>query len=182
VADALLERDPSESLEELVRASEARRASPIPWRRRRRAIAALVVLVTSIIMGAYFASRPWHRYTFKASSVAPSYREEGPLNLLQAAELVVQTKTENGPWVEVDLQKTRKVGAVVLRNRHDCCQDRGVPMVVELADEDRQWTVVASRNKKFDTWKARFTPTEARYVRIRSTARTAIGLREIQIR
>ena len=56
-------------------------------------------------------------------------------------------------------------------------------MIVEVAGEDKAWVQVGERTEKFDKWDLRFTtPHEARWLRIRSTAKTVLHLSDIQIR
>lgn len=152
-------------------------------RRRPWMYAGLIVLVVGAL-GAFEAARfPWRSYAFKASSAEAGFVAQGRLSQLQSYNLLFHTTTEDGPWVEIDLFETRTVSRIILRQRADCCKDRGLPMIVEVAGEDKAWVEVGERTVAFDKWDLRFTkPHEARWVRIRSTATTILHLSDIQIR
>jgi hypothetical protein len=150
--------------------------------------ASLLVIVTLgaiatllIPIFAYFRY-PSDRYEWRASSSTRGYASSGFLGQLDAFALVVHTGYQAEPWVEIDLEKTRTIKRVIVRQRLECCQDQGIPMVIEIAGEDKQWRQVAEKTTSFDSWSARFSPQAARWVRIRSTAKsTAIQLREVRI-
>lgn len=93
------------------------------------------------------------------------------------------TKEEESPWVEIDLGGDSKPFARIdVRNRTDCCQDRAVPLVVEVGDDEARWTEVAWRHEPFLHWTARFSPVRARYVRLRVPRKTFLHLESIEIR
>jgi hypothetical protein len=149
--------------------------------RRFGVIGLLAATALSILLFTYLRF-PSDSYAFVASSAHKGFYTEGRLGSVYAYGLVLHTRQEREPWVEIDLQKTRTVKGLTLRNRPDCCSERGIPMIVELAGEDKAWRVVAERNKPFDTWVVKFPPQEARWARIRSTATTVLHFREIKVR
>lgn len=143
------------------------------------ALAAIATLLIPIF--AYFRY-PSDRYEWRASSSTRGYASSGFLGQLDAFALIVHTGYQAEPWVEIDLEKTRTIKRVIIRQRLECCQDQGIPMVIEIAGEDKQWRQIAEKTTSFDSWSARFSPQAARWVRIRSTAKsTAIQLREVRI-
>ncbi len=121
-------------------------------------------------------------YKYKVSTAHRGYPTEGFIGRIYAFGLVLHTQQQPEPWVEIDLEKTRPISRIVLWHRADCCHDRGLPMIVEIAGEDKAWEVVAERDKAFDRWTISLPGREARWIRIRSTANTVLHFREIQVR
>ena len=96
-------------------------------------------------------------------------------------ELVFHTALEDRPWVSIDLLETRWLHGLEILNRTDCCQERAVPLVVEVAGEDGHYAEVARRNETFAVWKPVFDNRRARYIRLWVDARTSFHLEEIRI-
>ena len=154
-------------------------------RRSRGAIAAALGLMVAIV--AIVGTVPlWYRpaaltFRWRTSSALSGFKDSGALGELQAYDLQFHTNEESGPWVVVDMQATRTIDRVVLKNRTECCKDRGVPLVVEVALDEGRFETVAERTEAFDVWTAHFTARPARYVRVRSRATTVLHLRRIEI-
>ncbi len=153
-------------------------------RRALRIISVLVVTVgATIAFAATALARPWEKYTWVASSAFEGFSIEGTLGERDwEHDLVVHTDEQPDPWVLVDLLATRTIGRVVIVNRADCCSDRGLPLTLEVALDDRRFVPIATRTDPFVTWEAAFPSQKARYVRLRAKGVTIINLREIQIR
>ncbi len=150
---------------------------------RRYTFLALVVTVLSIVFGVSYARRGrWAKYKWRASSASEGFALEGVLGERGPYELVLHTDTQTDPWVEIDLLDTRAIKSIVVKNRADCCHDRGVPLVVEVAGEDLVWREVGRREKSFDVFRARFELQPARWVRLRAEGRTVMHYRAIEIR
>ena len=64
------------------------------------------------------------------------------------------------------LGQVRKTSSIVVTNRLDCCPDRAVPLVVELSTDSKNRKVVAKRTTSFDTFRATYATTRARYVKL----------------
>jgi hypothetical protein len=92
------------------------------------------------------------------------------------------TDPQDNPWIEFDLGKPTGVHRIDVENRDDCCQDRAIPLVVELSNDRTSWKEVARRDKDFSTWVARFPATRARYVRLRVPRSTTFHLHAVAIR
>jgi hypothetical protein len=141
------------------------------------ATAALLILATLSLR------RPWERYTWVGSSGWGGFNTSGTLwDHDWTYDLLFHTEEEENPWVVIDLLATRTVGKITVVNRSDCCQDRGLPLVVEVAGVDRQFVQVGLRTSRFDVWKLTFPRREARYVRLRAKGRTILHLRDVEIR
>ena len=123
------------------------------------------------------ADKPW-----TASSAAiqcvPAKHNCGGLH----SGVFVHTKLENEPWLRLDLGAEHELERIELQNRTDCCQDRAVPVIVELSKDGTRFHTVARRDETFDVWHTRFKPERARYVRIRVLKLTALHLERVDVR
>lgn len=153
--------------------AEGRRGSPVS-------------IKSLLVLGAALATlsgcgNTWDDYRWVASSHASGLPQSGRLSDVGAYGLLLHTELERNPWVLLDLLKSRQISHIVIENRLDCCQRRGLPLVVELDDADVGYVEVARRTTPFDTWEIRFPPARARYVRIRSEARTILHLGSVKL-
>jgi hypothetical protein len=97
--------------------------------------------------------------------------------------ILFHTEEEESPWVELDLGVDRKpFSRIDVQNRIDCCQDRAVPLIAEVSDDETKWTEVAWRDEPFVNWTARFPPMRTRYVRLRVPRKTFLHLESIAVR
>jgi hypothetical protein len=90
--------------------------------------------------------------------------------------------SDSNPWIEFDLGLPKKVHRVDITNRGDCCQDRAIPLLVEVGNDRTNWSEVARQDKEFKSWTAKFAPRVARYVRLRVPRQTVFHLQEVAIR
>jgi len=163
--------------------SWARTDAREPTRRRWSIRAAIgLALVVAVPATAPFWYHPAQLdYTWRTSSAEPGFEGTGKLGDSQPYDLLFHTREEPGPWVLVDMLKTRKIDRVVLKNRLDCCLDRGFPLVVEVSLDGASFEVVAQQDSFFTVWTARFKKRAARYVRVRSLRTTALHLHRIEL-
>jgi hypothetical protein len=96
--------------------------------------------------------------------------------------MLFHTEQENNPWVEYDLGAPKPIHRVEVANRSDCCDDRAIPLVVELSNDRTNWTEVARRDSEFQSWTAKFATKTVRYVRLRVPRVTALHLKEVVVR
>jgi hypothetical protein len=99
----------------------------------------------------------------------------------ESPDLFFHTKDENGPWVEIDLGQPTQFSRVRVENRRDCCFERAVPLIVEVSNTQDKFKEVSRRTSSFTSWLARFSPVEARYVRVRAPSRTALHLYRVRV-
>ena len=92
------------------------------------------------------------------------------------------TTEQPSPSITFDLDRIVDVRAVTVVNRGDCCDDRAVPLVVEVSEDQSTWREVARRTATFRRWEASFAPTAARWVRLRATRATRLHLESVAIR
>jgi hypothetical protein len=100
----------------------------------------------------------------------------------QARDYQFHTQEEDSPWVEIDLQKPTQFSVVDIINRKDCCQDRAVPTVIEVSRDQQRWKEVSRRTETYSTWRAKFAPVTARYVRVRVARHSFLHLAGVAVR
>ncbi len=116
------------------------------------------------------AHRPWF-----ASSAAPPNSLSGIGPSTTTADLFFHTTVSDHPWIEIDLGAPRTIRSLLIENRRDCCEDRALPINLEILDEARgKWRVVAQRRAGFYVWTHSFAPVRARRVRVRLAAASGI--------
>lgn len=123
----------------------------------------------------------WDDYRWSASSSDFGHPERGTLEHSASNGLLFHTSLEQDPWLVVDMLEVRPVDRIVIENRLDCCQARGLPLVVELGATPGKFAVVAERTTAFDTWEVTLQPVSARYLRLRAKGRTYLHLGAIAI-
>ncbi len=167
----------------------AERALERLWFRRLVRLSLPVVLLALVLAGVFYGverieqardvarGRPW-----TASSRWP---EGGCLSPAQecpgSPSFFFSTNEEDSPWVEFDLGSVQDVSGFSISNRKDCCQDRAIPLVVEVSTDHAKWREVARRSESFTTWKASFSTTKARWVRFRVARRSFLHLSSVRV-
>lgn len=115
--------------------------------------------------------KPW-RTSSSALSCVPAEHNCGGTK----TDILFHTQEEDSPWFEIDLGAPTSISAATVRNRTDCCQDRAIPLVLEVSDDTTTWREVAKRDAAFVTWNVEFPSQTARYVRARGLRRTILHL------
>jgi hypothetical protein len=174
-------REAERVITELLRAQRVR--GPMP--RRARLVATVSALVFVLSIGATLAPRLLHSavppYPWTASSAAPGFRDHGVLDSQGQGELLFHTDREMDPWIVIDLLSVRPLHSMEITNRTDCCAERCLPLVVEVAGTDSRYMEVTRRATVFQNWHVEFGRRQARYVRLRVDGRAYFHLREIKI-
>lgn len=155
-------------------------------------LAALTVAVMVVVVGATEATRAdWESYTFRASSAQPPFAVAGRLAETGPWELVLQTKVEDDPWVEIDLMRERVVTRLVLVPGSPlyfaaAAAVLGEPhtRVVELAGEDRIFREVARVDQErivAGRWEVALGNRRARYARLRLLGRSVLFFQTLEL-
>lgn len=122
-------------------------------------------------------NKPW-----RASSSMSGFGCNSPLQkCADSPDFFFHTLEETGPWVEIDLGAPTRFSSVRIDNRRDCCFDRAAPLIVEISKDQQRFKEVSRRTKSFTSWRANFTPIEARYVRVRAPSRTMLHLSQVRV-
>ena len=99
----------------------------------------------------------------------------------EGGSVFFHTNEEKDPWIEFDLGKEQEISTVQIDNRLDCCSERTTPLIVEVSQNHKKWSTVARQDTEFKTWRATFTPTKARWVRLRVRKVTYLHLARVHI-
>jgi hypothetical protein len=145
------------------------------------AVGVLVFVVVAVVWGPVIFGPRWEKYRWTASSADYGLPQSGTLANRGILGLLFHTAEELHPWILIDMLKTRSISRVIVKNRYDCCFDRGLPVVLEVSEDGKSFAPVGRQRGSFDVWTADFSAREARYVRIRSEATAAIHFRAIEI-
>jgi hypothetical protein len=159
----------------------ARRARQRAWARALAPLLALAVVLGFVGWRLFraqelAAGKPW-----KTSSLAyvcdPAQKRCGDRD----TGIFFHTQEDAEPWFEVDLGAVHELKRVELKNRSDCCQERAVPLVVEVSLDHQHYQMVARKFATFDHWSQSFPTTRGRYVRLRVARRSLLHLEQVQV-
>jgi len=82
----------------------------------------------------------------------------------------------------VDLGRVRRIKAIELFNRPDCCEERTAPVAVQVSTDGVTYRTVLRRKRAFYRWKAALpSGTDARYVRLVHETTGYFHLAEIKV-
>jgi hypothetical protein len=90
----------------------------------------------------------------------------------------IQAPNQN---VTIDLGSVRRISRVVVYNRSDCCQERAVPLRLELSKDGKGFTIIEERHEPFDRWQVELPDTTARYVRLSDQKSDFFHLSEVEV-
>lgn len=113
---------------------------------------------------------------FRTSTTLPGWQDGQGLNL------IFHTENESSPWVEYDLGQPTSMHEVTLVNRQDCCDERAIPMAVEVSDDRTSWQKVAERREPFKKTTISFEPTTRRFLRLRVLRPSFLHLESVEAR
>jgi hypothetical protein len=91
------------------------------------------------------------------------------------------TESDGQQWVVIDLGSVRKFDKVVVYNRSDCCQERAVPLKLEVSKDNENFKFLREQKDVFDKWTAKDLRAEGRYVRLLNTPPNHFHLAEVEI-
>jgi hypothetical protein len=118
--------------------------------------------------------------THPASRALPGELVNGRIEFTYGAH----TDIEDDPWIVIDLAQPVRIGKIVVYNRGDCCFSDVLPLIVEAGDSESSFRQVAVRNAPFSRtrpWVIDRLDVTARYLRLRKTGHTYIGLSEVSV-
>ncbi len=121
---------------------------------------------------------PW-----RTSSLVARFSCESPRQGCFHDHFFFHTREQRKPWIEFDLENVPSVSQLVIRNRTDCegCSARAVPLVIEVSDDRKKWKEIARRDADFQVWTAKFSTIHPRWLRLRSTRKTSLHLKQVRI-
>jgi F5/8 type C domain len=140
-------------------------------------LVAFVLVVRAPPEGADISiNKPW-----RASSAYVGHTTEGRKPERPTDVMFFCTNEDDSPWWQVDLSTLRTIDRITLVNRGDCCAERATPLAIEVSSDGNSWREVIRRDETFRTWRAKFKPTQARYVRLRALRRTFLHMKDVRI-
>ena len=151
--------------------------------------AALLAVFVLCVLGARWveAYRQRDNLAFHRPVQASSTEEVAYLNTDRLVDGVVDnvgfhtTAADPSPSATIDLGASKRFGTVVIHNRADCCQERQVPMVLEVSEDGVKFERLAERAVKFDAWTVDNLQARGRYVRLRLEGSGMFHLAEVAI-
>lgn len=123
------------------------------------------------------SGKPWQA----SSALADCPLGEDGICRGRSLDIFFHTTIQENPWVRFDLGAATSFSKVLLVNRSDCCQERAVPLVVEVSDDAKTYRQVAGRDRPFSKILLSFPPTTARYLRLRVDKKTALHLERVSV-
>jgi hypothetical protein len=166
--------------------AELRRRSALGWLRARPRQAKVFVSVGVVLLVALAAFR-WlepdlaEGKRWEASSAWGPFPRTGVMTGEAPIDGRFHTNDEQDPWVRLDLGEARRVHAIRIENRTNCCKERAIPLAIELSVDGERWKIVGYRRVLFDTFRQEFAAQQARYVRLRVDRRSLLHLRRISV-
>jgi hypothetical protein len=114
--------------------------------------------------------------SFRLESINPAQLVDGIRNNLGF-------HTDKGPnqYVVIDLGSVQRISRVDVYNRVNCCQERAVPLRIEVSLDQKGYRQVASRDDAFQVWQAKVPATNARYVRLTDLKNDFFHLSEVEV-
>jgi hypothetical protein len=86
------------------------------------------------------------------------------------------------PYATIDLGKVHRVSRIEIFNRPDCCQERAVPLDVQLSVDGKNFSTIRREKHSFFELTVRTKlPTPARYVRLQHVGTEHFHLSEVEV-
>jgi hypothetical protein len=158
-------------------------------RRELQRVTRNIVTLLGAVGFASLAVQYWHVHgdlargkTWRASSELVNCRPIAKGGCAGRPSIFFHTKEEQNPWIEYDLGVPTKLSRVIVENATDGLRERAIPLVVEISDNQKDWSEVARITRTFESWTPSFPEVSARYVRFRAARVTYLHLSQIEIR
>jgi hypothetical protein len=107
---------------------------------------------------------------FQDRGVRPSPKPNAPV--------FFHTKSDDHPWVRIDLGRPTVLRSIRVDNRTDCCEAGAVPLNVEIPDGS-DWRLLCQRRTPFSSWTCRFPAVAVRWFRITFPGTGALQLKGV---
>ncbi len=166
--------------------TDATRVKHVTLQRWLRLTAAIVI----VILG---SRAIWHKVTdrrnlalYKGVSISSMDTQVGadPKGLVDGDLYRLGFHTASAPnqTATVDLGVPQQISRIVVYNRSDCCQERAVPLRVEISEDGKTYRPVTERKEPFPvSFTVDFAKTKARYVRLTALQNTVFHLNEVEV-
>jgi hypothetical protein len=158
----------------------------VQWLRRWLAVLTLLPFVALLAWGARAAlghpNLAWHR-PVHVTDRDPTWGPD-PQQLVDGDRLNLGFHTTFRPntTVTIDLGAVRPLRRIDVYNRADCCQDRAVPLALQLSSDGTTYETVTTRATLFIDWSVSLpSGTRARFVRLVHNSNNYFHLSEVEV-
>jgi len=150
-----------------------------------------IAMAAAVVMS--IAGVVWHKVTYRPNLALNKYVTvetsdptwgKDPKGLVDGnlKELAFHTIGEANQRATIDLGALHRISRVVVYNRADCCQERAVPLKIDVSEDGNTFKEVMRRTEPFTKeWKANFSPVNARYVRLVDLSANYFHLNEVEV-
>lgn len=97
------------------------------------------------------------------------------------SNLGFHTECRANQHVTVDLGSVKDIASVVVYNRADCCQERAIPLTLQLSTDGQKYAPVKEQREQFDKWNVDGINQKARYVRLLNSGNNCFHLSELEV-
>jgi hypothetical protein len=160
--------------------------------RRSRVLRLVLLALASIGLLVWFgvailspANIALHKRTSASSNHPKSSASEGGLTDGSKGDPYgVHTTFEDNPWVRVDLGDVYQLKKIKIFNRTDCCFDEGLPLTLEVSENEVAFAELDRRTTSFSQWSPWvFSPEgkRARYIQVRGPKGKFVALGELEV-
>jgi hypothetical protein len=139
------------------------------------AIASSVPFVSALLHPDLLAGRPFQTSSEWAKCDAARASCGGA-----TTRIFFHTNEELKPSITYDLGRIARLKRLEVTNRRDAASERAVPLVIQTSIDGQHWKEVARRDYWFDVWRADFTATDARYLKLLVDRRSILHLERVQ--
>lgn len=160
--------------------------SRLLWTRRIRIGSVLLVVGMLLAWRLSIAFAPRNLALHQPVTTTDSEPQYGvdPSHVVDGDQLNLGFHTTARPNTDltIDLGATKSVSRVEVFNRPDCCQERAVPLSVQLSVDGRHFKTVARRTRVFQRWTVALpAKSEARFVRLLHEGHGFFHLSEVEV-
>jgi len=97
-------------------------------------------------------------------------------------ELGFHTISAANQTATIDLGSPQHISRVAVYNRTECCQDRAVPLRIDISEDGKSYRTIVTRNEPFQvSFTSDFPKAKARYVRLTNLKATYFHLNEVEV-
>jgi hypothetical protein len=141
--------------------------------------AALVVGIALLVVRLLQHPNLLARATMKTSSDYAGFSSSNRISDGRRTRLLFHTNKEDNPSVVFDMGVAKTVTFIELANRHDCCEDRALPLAVDVSPDGKEWKEVFRRTEPFSEFRKKVGPVYVRAVRVRALRKTWLHLERV---
>ena len=97
-----------------------------------------------------------------------------------ASDFFFHTQWESRPWVQIELPRAARIREIRVHNRADCCQERALPLNIEVPDGSG-WRLVCQRRTPFNTWSCHPRALTTTVLRISTPGQSFLHLKSVAV-